>query len=285
MSRRGFALLTVLWALGLASLVVGTAVVTAHLGQAATANRLVLSRAAWAREACTEILVARTAKDASIRELDSVDLGRGTWCWATIEDPGAKLNLNAADAEALRLLLANDTLADALLDWRDGDSIPRPLGAESDWYRSRALPLPRNGPLADLRELALVRGFDSARVARLLPLLTTEGTGQINLGSAPPEVLVTVPGMTPELLAAVLARRAMGGVLTGPDQLLGSLSRDAQRQLLARYQDFARTVSYGPTQLIARVEGGVRGRRPTARETLTLVPAPGRLAVIRREVE
>jgi len=285
MTRRGFALLTVLWALALTSAVVATALSVARLGQTTSANRIVLTRAGWARDACAEILLARTATDSTIRGLDTVDLGRGTWCGATIDDPGAKLNVNTADAESLHLLVRNDTVADAILDWRDADDVPRPLGAEAPWYRARGLPLPRNGPLADARELALVRGIDSLRLAKLLPLLTTEGTGQINLGSAPPEVLATLPGMTAELLRTVVARRGNGALSLSPEELVGSLSRDAQRQVLARYQGFARSVSYRPTSLVALVDGGVRGRAPSARERLTLVPAAGRLAVIRREVE
>ena len=285
MSRRGFALLTVLWAFTLASAVVGTALAVARLGQATTANRVILVRAAWAREACAEILLARVAQDPTLRTLDTVDLGRGTWCRASIDDPGAKLNVNTSDGAALRMLIGNDTIADALLDWRDPDDLPRPLGAEAAWYRARGLAPPRNGSLADIRELALVRGIDSVRLDRLAPLLTTRGTGQVNLGSAPPEVLATLPGMSPELLRALLSRRANGTILGRPEELVGSLSRDAKRALYARYQDFARIVTYQPAQLLAVVEGGVRGRAPIARETLTLVPAPGRLAVVRRETE
>ncbi len=285
MSRGGFALLTVLWALALASIVVGGALATSRLGQATSANRVVLARGTWAREACAEILLARSAKDSTLRDLDTVDLGRGAWCHARIEDPGARLNVNTADAEVLRLLVANDTVADALLDWRDPDDIPRPLGAEAAWYRERGLPPPRNGPFPDVGEIRLVRGVDSTRFVRLKTLLTVDGTGQVNLGSAPPEVLAVVPGMSSELMRVVLARRADGAIIGRPEELVGSLSHDARRQLLSRYQDFARSVSNGPTQLIALVEGGVHGRAPTAREKLTLVPAPGRFAVIRREVE
>lgn len=284
MSRQGFVLLTVLWALALAATVVGASLAVAKLGQAASANRIVLTRAAWAREACAELLLARTGTDSTVRDVDTVDLGRGTWCHARIEDPGARLNVNTAAVEALRLLIANDTVVDALLDWRDSDDVQRPLGAETAWYRARGRPLPRNGPLADVRELRLVRGVDSLRFNRLVRFLTTDGTGQVNLGTAPPEVLATLPGMTPELLRAILALRADGAVLR-PERLLGSLSRDGQRELLSRYQDFARSVSYGPTQLVALVDGGVRGRAPTAAEKLILTPAPGRLAVIRRGVE
>jgi general secretion pathway protein K len=285
MSRRGFVLLTVLWAVTLAGAVIGVAVAATRLAVAASDNRITLTRAAWARDGCAQILLARSAQDSSFRGLDTVDLGRGTWCRATLEDPGANLNVNLAESDLLRLLLANDSLADALLDWRDADDLARLLGAEADWYRARSRPVPRNGPLADIRELSLVRGFDSARVARFERLLTTRGTGQVNLGAAPAEVLAVLPGMTAELLRLVTERRAAGRLPLKPEELVGALSSEARRALLARYQDFARVASYGPTQLVATVEGGIRGRAPTARETLTLVPAPGRLAVVRREVE
>lgn len=285
MSRRGFVLLTVLWALALASAVVGTALALAKLGQATSANRMVLARAGWAREACAQILVARMAQDSTLRALDTVDLGRGGWCRASVDDPGARVNVNAADAEILRRLVANDTVTDALLDWRDPDDLPRPLGAEAGWYLAQGRPLPRNGPLADTRELALIRGIDSTRLDRLVAVLTTRGTGQVNLGSAPPEVLATLPGMSAELMRAVLSHRSGGAIVGRAEELIGSLSADARRVLYARYRDFARVVSYAPAQLVAEIEGGVRGRTPTAREMLTLVAGPGRFAVISRETE
>lgn len=285
MSRRGFVLLTVLWALALASAVVGTAMAVARLGQATSANRMVLARAAWAREACAQILSARLAQDSTLRALDTVDLGRGTWCRASVDDPGARVNVNTVDAEILRRLVANDTVTDALLDWRDPDDLPRPLGAEAAWYLGQRRPVPRNGPLADARELALIRGIDSTRLDRLVAVLTTRGTGQVNLGSAPPEVLAVLPGMSAELMRAVLSHRSGGAIVGRPEELIGSLSADARRELYARYRDFARVVSYAPAQLVAEVEGGVRGRTPIARETLTLVAGPGRFAVISRETE
>src|SRR5437660_1645166 len=85
-----------------------------------------LPTAGWAREACVEILLARYTLNPAIRRLGPVDLGRGTWCAATLEDPAAKLNINLAEREALVTTLSAfgrrlsaDSLADALLDWRD----------------------------------------------------------------------------------------------------------------------------------------------------------------------
>ena len=91
-SDRGFALLTVLWVLTALTALASVGVAAAHVGSLTTHNRIALSRAAWAREACTEIVLSRFAQDSTIRRLDTIDLGRGTWCAATIDDPSAKLD-------------------------------------------------------------------------------------------------------------------------------------------------------------------------------------------------
>src|SRR5438309_1525238 len=63
MSRRGFALLAVLWTLTAITMLTGAAMAVARLGSTTTRNRVLLARAAWAREACGEILQARYAQD------------------------------------------------------------------------------------------------------------------------------------------------------------------------------------------------------------------------------
>lgn len=284
MSRRGFALLAVLWTLTAMTVLAGIGITVARLGGATTRNRLLLARAAWAREACVEILEARYAQDASIRALDSVDLGRGTWCGASLEDPSVKLNLNLADRQALGAVLetvvrrsaAVDSLADALLDWRDPDAVPRPLGDESSGNR--------NGPFADVGELRYVRGFTDTLVARLRRLLTTRGTGAINVNAAPPEVLAALPGVTAETTRLLMMQRGRTP-FPNTDALAGFLSPGARATLLASYPEFVRAAVFAPPQLVAVATGGVRGTPITSRVTLTMVPFAGRLAVIRRETE
>lgn len=283
MSRRGFALLAVLWALTAVTVLTGVAITVARVGSLTTRNRVLLARAAWAREACVEILQARYAQDASQR-LDSVDLGRGTWCTGTLEDPSVKLNLNVADRPALVSILQGvvhrsavpDSLVDALLDWRDPDQVARPFGDESSENR--------NGPFADVWELRYVRGFTDSLVARLTPLLTTRGTGAINVNAATPQVLETLPGMTDEVVRVLIMHRGQTA-LPNADVLVGLLSRSARATLLASYPEFVRVAVFAPPQLIATVTGGVRGTSLAARVTLTTVPVAGRLAVIRRETE
>jgi type II secretory pathway component PulK len=255
---------------------------------------MLLARAGWAREACAEILEARWAspldplsamrRGGTAGRLDSVDLGRGTWCSATLEDPSVKLHLNLADRPALVTILravvhrsaAVDSLVDALLDWRDPDAVPRPLGDESSGNR--------NGPFADVWELRYVRGFTDSLLAQIAPFLTTRGTGAINVNAAPREVLAAVPGITEETVRVLQTHRG-GAPLPNADALAGLLSASARATLLASYPEFVRAAVFGPPQLIAVVTGGVRGTPITARVTLTTVPVAGRLAVIRRETE
>lgn len=284
MTTRGFALLAVLWTLTAVTTLTGAALIVVRLGNATTRNRVLLARAGWAREACVEILQARYAQDPSVRFLDSVDLGRRTWCAATLEDPSVRLNLNVADRTALATVFqilvprsANaDGLVDALLARRRPNAMLRPPGDES--------PGGRRGPLADVWELRYVPGFTASLVGRLAPFLTVRGSGVINVNAAPREVLAALPGMTEEAMQTLLMRRR-GAPIASSDVLLGLISSSARSTLLASYPEFVRAAVFTPPTLVALVAGGVRGTPIVARATLTVVPVSGRLAVIRRETE
>jgi len=261
MSRQGFTLLAVLWVLTALTAIAGTGMLVARLGQQTTRNRILLARAEWAREACGEILLARFAANASVRTVDPIDLGRGTWCRATLEDPAAKLNANTADADALRQLFssvgAQPGLADSVIARR------------------------RQGTIYDLRQ---VPGIDSGVAVRLGSYVTVRGTGVIDVNAARPEVLRTLPGLTEEAVFLLVNRRSDRPVHNA-DELAGFLSRSSRTALLSSYAEFVRGAVFDAPQLIATIEGGVRGTPLVARATLTAVPVPGRLAVIRRETE
>jgi Tfp pilus assembly PilM family ATPase/DNA uptake protein ComE-like DNA-binding protein len=76
-------------------------------------------------------------------------------------DHGGRLNLNVADAKALKTVGGlTDRQIDAFLDWRDGDNKVRAAGAEKLYYGGIDLPYRiRNGPLQTVGELLLVRGI------------------------------------------------------------------------------------------------------------------------------
>jgi len=261
MTRRGFALLAVLWIITALTALTGAGLLVARLGSETTRNRVLLARAEWAREACGEILAARFAGDPTIRAVEPVDLGRGTWCRASLQDPAADLNLNTADREALVQLFK-------------AVGVPRALAESIMIMRTR-------GTLYDLRQ---VPGVDSTVAVRLMPFATVRGTGVINVNAARPEVLRTLPGMTEEGVFILRSRRDLRP-LHNADELAGVLSRSSRAVFLNSYAEFVRAAVFDPPQLIATVEGGVRGTPIVARATLTTVPVPGRLAVIRRETE
>jgi len=261
MSRNGFALLAVLWVITALTALAGTGLAVARLGYETTRNRVLLGRAEWAREACGEILLARFATDPSIRRTATIDLGRGTWCRASLDDPSAKLNLNTADREALltlsRALGVQQAIAESALVLRTRDTI----------YALTQIP-----------------GVDSAVADCLSPFVTTRGTGVVNVTVAPPEVLRALPGVTEEAVLVLMGRRTVRPFQSA-DEFAGALSRSARTTLLNSYPEFVRTTVFVSPQLIATIEGGVGGTPIVARATLTTVPVPGRLAVIRRETE
>ncbi len=261
MSRGGFALIAVLWVITALGVLTGASLLVARIGSTTTRNRVLLARAEWAREACGEILQARFARDPGIREVAPVELGRGTWCRATLDDPAARVNLNTVDREPLVMLAAalgvQRTIADSVIARQ------------------------QQGAIYDLRQ---VPGVDSSVLARLGPFITTRGTGAIDVNAAPAEVLRLLPGVTEETVVIIMSRRATRP-LQNADELAGTLSRSSRMVLLASYAEFVRSAVFAPPQLIATLEGGVHGTALVARATLTTVPVPGRLAVIRRETE
>ncbi len=63
------------------------------------------------------------------------------------------------DNPLLYLEQIDPDVADAIFDWLDPDDEPRPDGAEADYYEGLNPPYsPRNGPVASIGELLLVRG-------------------------------------------------------------------------------------------------------------------------------
>ena len=141
-----------------------------------------------------------------------------------IEDAQARFNLNSvwrngaaspADIAVLRRLLGSlgldPSLADALVDWIDPDSDPRPGGAEDAFYLSGTRPYrAANQPLASVDELALVRGFGPKVLAALAPYVDAlPQPTPINVNTAPPPVLAAlIGGLDAEALERLVEARS-----------------------------------------------------------------------------
>jgi general secretion pathway protein K len=93
----------------------------------------------------------------------------GVDIWAKAENESKRININTAADNQIRDKILKlfgqgrqdeaDRLADAILDWRDTDTLVRVNGAEAGFYNSRGLAYtPANGPFKVLTELLLVKG-------------------------------------------------------------------------------------------------------------------------------
>jgi len=153
-----------------------------------------------------------------------------------IEDQQGRFNLNnlIRDGKVNPAQLVNfqrllsvlglpTTLAGALVDWIDADSMPQPEGgAEDEAYMALQPPyLAANQPLIDVAELALVRGFDDGVRARLRPFVTALPTfTPVNANTASPEVLAAVvDGLGLDGARALVAQRSRAYFLDRPDFL------------------------------------------------------------------
>jgi DNA uptake protein ComE-like DNA-binding protein len=83
-----------------------------------------------------------------------------------LTDEASKLDLNeASEAMLARVPGLKLSQAQGLWDFLDVDNTPRPEGAEQEYYDNLATPYTvRNGPLATIDELLLVRGFPKSLV-------------------------------------------------------------------------------------------------------------------------
>jgi type II secretory pathway component PulK len=197
---------------------------------------------------------------------------------------GERLDANRADGPSLRRLFvaagespaASDSVADAILDWRDADDEPRPAGAEGGDYPDS--PRPRNAPFANVRELQRVRGLSRRGAHTLLAV----DEGPVCLAHATRVVLASLPGATPALVERIVQARE--GADAGPalralaDQL--SFTRDSGG---APTGGVAGMIAISePVHWVLRSSAEQGNPAVTAVVELIVAPLPPRVAVVRR---
>lgn len=158
-----------------------------------------------------------------------------------VTDEGGKINVNQASrSDLLRVLITlgvkgsrRDMIADSILDWRDENNFHRLNGAEDDYYRLLEAPYEaKDGPFDTLDELLWVKGvtdeiffgdpeenpFDPEEefifpAVGLNNILTVYGeSGSVNVNTAPPGVLLSLPGIDEETARMILGRREEGEI-------------------------------------------------------------------------
>ncbi|MGH7620913.1 MAG: general secretion pathway protein GspK [Gemmatimonadaceae bacterium] len=301
--QSGFALLAVLWVIvGLAALGVATSL-AARNAIIAAGNRVDIARATWraadclerARASVADVLHAPPERDARglsgwsglEARVPSALIVSGAHCDVRLEAVGSRIDVNSADGEMIGALLhrlgipdaMRDSMVDALLDWRDADDVPRPHGAERQWYAASGRFTPRNGPFADVREIARVRGFE--KLHGLDSLLSVE-PGRVSLALAPLSVLAALPGIGEEALSRVAEQRARGAGSGDLMELTAELSPGARQRVLARYSELVHAATSEPDAWILEARATTGSPAITVVIQVRLVRAGDRAAIVRR---
>ena len=168
----------------------------------------------------------------------SEEFGDGGY-WVRVNDEGGKINLNQVDESVLRQTFTDlgfdakfgEALTDAILDWRDTDSLVRLHGAESDYYLTLPIPYPaKDGPFDTLDELLLVRGVTPTLFyGGLRDLFTVYSSGNsggtTNLLTAGPLVLQAVMGIDAAAAQDLVQRREEANSLDLANLMPGGAGR------------------------------------------------------------
>lgn len=234
----GFALLVTLLTIALLTVVVVEFTYSSQVGYRRSANHLRARQAGLLAESGIDIASVILGYDGATTKYDSLDelwaqplppiqAGAGLVV-LRIEDETARYNLNrlrrpsAGEIQRSSRLLEqaglDGSLVAALADWIDSDDNPRsfPDGAESRYYANLTHAYTaRNAPLRSLGELALVRGFDEQKTAKLALLANVldRETDKVNVNTASREVLVA---LHPAMDNAPLMARLMEARLRAP---------------------------------------------------------------------
>ncbi len=149
-------------------------------------------------------------------------IGNGSYS-VKIMDESGKIDINTAPELLLRSFLFNfglkdnvvDTVVDSIMDWKDADDLTRLHGAESDYYSSLNPPYKaKNANFDTVEELLLVKGvtrellYGNSEKKGIIDFITVNSKrNQINISAAPKEVLMAVPGITPEIADDIISKR------------------------------------------------------------------------------
>ncbi len=232
---RGVALILVMWIMALMAILLGSFALIAHTENLEARHMLDMTTARYDAIAGVERAVFELRNpDATARWIAD---GRayefpyeGALVHVEVTNESGKIDINVADGTILIPLLQSvgvdparaEELADAIQDWRDGDDIPRPHGAEAPQYAQAGLDYgPTNKPFQVVSEVQQVLGMTYDIYRRIEPAITVYSNSRIpNAAFAPIEALRAIPGMTEALAEQIVATRqatpqGTTGVLSG----------------------------------------------------------------------
>ena len=208
---RGLALIVVLWATAIITLLAAGFSFSLRSEARLSANAVQRAQSAAAANAGIAWLVHELiAAQKGPLGADTTLKFHGFEVALQILPENAKVDLNAAPGTLLNSLIAQtieeykldevsaEKLTDAILDWRDADTNRRPQGAESaEYFAAGRASGPRDGALLSVNELNQVLGMTPALFRALEPLLTVHAwSTKVAPLSASTRVLRAIPGLS-----------------------------------------------------------------------------------------
>jgi len=223
-SQSGLALIAVLWLTVLLTVIASGFAFSMRGEVLAARNALSVAQARATADGAVERVLFELLRPRNIPEVWLADGAPHAWqdgeatIAASAVDESAKIDLNAATEPLLKGLLqsvggqeaeAAQRLVEAIADWRDVDDLRRPNGAEAADYRAAGLKYgPANGPFAVVGELQRVLGMTPALFAKVAESLTVYSRQPgVNVATASRDVLLSIPGVTPETVDAYIGQR------------------------------------------------------------------------------
>jgi len=222
-SQKGVALILVMWAAIILSVVAASFILDRRTEAMMVGNSISIARAQEAADAGVERAVFEAYRNDNAPDIWKRDGAPHLWQFdgipvrVVMRDESAKIDINTASDLLLKGLFVsaglNDdeagALLDAVLDWRDADSLRRLHGAEEDDYKAAGLPYrPANGPFQAKEELQLVLGMRPELYRRIAPSITVYSHQPgVNPQTASRDVLLAIPGLTPEIVDEYIAQR------------------------------------------------------------------------------
>ncbi|HZZ94533.1 MAG TPA: hypothetical protein VFE23_18360 [Usitatibacter sp.] len=221
--QSGVALILVIWATVLIAVIAGAFIDERRSEALIVGNSVSMARAAAAADAGVQRALLDAFRGDAAPDAWKRDGQPHDWVFDGIpvrvemRDESAKIDVNTASEPLLRGMLLSvgveedeaARLLDAILDWRDPDTLRRPNGAEEPEYRAAGLSYrPANAPFEAIEELQLVLGMRPEIYRRIAPMITVYSKQPgINPAIAPREILLAIPGVTPELVDDYIRRR------------------------------------------------------------------------------
>ena len=221
--QHGIALIIVLWITTLLMLIASSFIYAMRTDVNIVANALTRAKLEAAADAAVQRGILEILKPPQLPNRWSTDGVAQSWNYqgiaveVTMTDESGKIDINtAADALMRGLFLAqgmkDDDVAavtDAILDWRDQDSLKRPRGAEEAEYIAAGYSYkPANAAFQSIEELRLVIGMTPELFDKVAPLITIYSRQPgINASIASRGVLRALPGATDLLVDQYIAAR------------------------------------------------------------------------------